>query len=275
MRKWIIAILTLTFVSCATPGKKAEADCACANDSLTEAKITRLPIGTDKFVDLPFEPAHAGIFVGNPDVLKATIAKAGNRVQLVLQPLRAGATNVTAMDSKGEIKYQGQFQVSAIDLNDLANQLIELLKDTKNANVKLLKDKVVIDGELLTVAHASRIAAIIGNDTYAPHVLNLTRLSPQFFTDLAARAQEEIRKHAPTASVRAVNGQLWLEGKVDTTDQANQAAKVASLMLPDALPEDPLVESAGGSELGGKPGAKPSAKVLPPRAMVQNFLTIK
>jgi Flp pilus assembly secretin CpaC len=268
MRKWTIAVLALTCASCATAAKKTEGDCFCASDPLATQNVTRLAMGTDKFVDLAFEPGRGGVFVGNPNVLAATVAKAGNRNQLVLQPLKPGATNVTAMDRTGDIKYQAQFQVSAVDLNDLSSQIHELLKDTPNASVKLLKDKVVIDGELLTIAQCGRIATIVGNASYSPYVLNLTRLSPQFFVELAARTQEEIRKQSPSVSARSVNGQIWLEGNVDTLDQANRAAKVASLMLPEILPADPLDQGAGDDL------EKVPARRLPPRPLVQNFLTI-
>jgi len=177
------------------------------------------------------------------------------------QPLKAGSTNVTVMDAKGEIKFQQQFEVSSVDLVDLSNQLLGLLKDTPGASVKLLKDKVVIDGELSAIASASRIFAITNNPTYSAHVLNLTRLSPQFFTALAASANDEIKKQFPGASVRMMNNQLWLEGKVETKEQSSKAEKIASLLLPEVLPGDPLTES-------------PTAETLTSRPRVQNFLTV-
>jgi pilus assembly protein CpaC len=102
---------------------------------------------------------------------------------------------------------------------------------------------------------------VISDKTYSDVVLNLVTLSPLALQVLAKRMQEDINTFAANVRTRVVNGMIFLEGQVDSADQANRAAKIATLYLPEVRPASQLDKDQ-------------TAQHGQSRNVVQNFLVI-
>jgi hypothetical protein len=80
---------------------------------------------------------------------------------------------------------------------------------------------------------------------------------------LARKIQEDINNFAPNVRTRVVNGIIFLEGSVDSVDQAKRAGNVAALYLPEVRPGNVLER------------VDPSAqRATAPRSLIQNFIVV-
>jgi pilus assembly protein CpaC len=223
-----------------------------------------LTTGEDKTIDLDFTPfadPDKSIVVGNPQVVGRTLITLGDKRQLVLKPLKSGETTVTVRDTEGNLRLVLSVRVTGNNLLRISGELRDLLRDIEGLEIRVVGPKVILEGELLVPTDYGRMVAVIQDRAYADYVMNLATLSPLAMQVLARRIQEDVNTFATNARTRVVNGVIFLEGTVDTIDQANRAAKIASLYLPEIRPGNQLERD-------------PTAQRLPARPLVQNFLII-
>lgn len=223
-----------------------------------------LTTGEDKAVDLDFE-ANAGangIAIGNPQVVATTLVKVGEKRQIVFKPLKAGDTTVTVRDQDGTLRLIFNVTVSGSDLLKRSAELRDLLREVDGIEIRIVGEKILVDGEVLVPADYARVISVLTEKPYSEVVLNLVSLSKVAMALLAKRIQEDIIVFAPNVKTRLVNGIIFLEGTVDSLDQAKRSADVALLYLPEVKPGNPIATK------------DPSAQILPPRSLVKNFIII-
>lgn len=224
-----------------------------------------LSTGEDKVVDLDFdiESGVNGIIVGNPKVALTTLVRVEDKQrQIVFKPLAAGETTVTVRDTQGKIKVIFDVTVTPNNLLRRAGEIRDLLKDVEGIEVKVVGQNVVIDGEILVPQDYARTISVITNKPYADFVLPLMSLSPLALHTLSKKIQEDVLSFAPNIKTRVVNGMVFLEGTVDSIDQARRAETLAQLYLPEAKPGNPIASK------------DPTANVIMGRKMVQNFIVV-
>ncbi|MGK5082899.1 hypothetical protein WDW37_06310 [Bdellovibrionota bacterium FG-1] len=222
-----------------------------------------LTTGEDRAVDLDFEvnAGGNGIAIGNPLIATTTLVKMGDKRQIVFKPLKAGETTVTLRDVDGTLRLIFMVRVTGSNLLRVAGEVRSLLRDIEGLDIRIVGPKVVVEGEVLVPADYGRVYTVISDKTYADYIINLTTLSPLALQVLAKKMQEDINTFAPNVRTRVVNGLIFLEGQVDNRDQADRAAKIATLYLPEVRPA-PLIEK------------DQAAQRAPPRPVVQNFIVI-
>ena len=280
-----LAFLTLSEAVRAEPASEENDDQSAATptparrkvkDKYKRSKLTRdesegvadhrrllLTTGEDKAVDLEFE-ANAGangISVGNPQTVGFTLVKAGDKRQIVFKPLKPGETTVTVRDQDGTIRLIFVVRVTPSNLLHTAGELRDLLKDIEGIEIRIVGQKIVIDGEALVPSDYGRMLTVIQDDSYKAVVLNLVTLSPLALQVLSKRMQEDITTFAPNVKTRVVNGLIFLEGTVENIDQARRAENVSKLYLPELKPGPQLEKD-------------PSVQRLPDRRLVWNFIVI-
>ena len=221
-----------------------------------------LATGEDKAVDVDFDIASAnGITVGNPQLVATTLVKAGEDRQLVFKPLKKGETTVVVRDAEGTIQLIFTVVVADNNLLRRAAEIRDLLKDIEGIDVRIVGQKIVVDGEVLVPADYGRLLNVVTDETYSGVVLNLAGLSNIALQFLAKKIQEDINTFAPNIRTRVVNGVIFLEGQVDTIEYARRAGEVAKLYLPDVKPGNPVVNKDRGATSVQK-------------ALVQNFVVV-
>lgn len=209
----------------------------------------KLATGEDKIVDLDFDAnvSADGITIGNPKVAATTLVRIGDQKQVVFKPLSEGTTTVTVRDTEGFVRLIFEVSVTGGNLLKIASQIRSLLSDIEGIDIRIVGQKIVIDGEVIVPKDYGRLLTVIQDPAYANVVLNLTTLSTIAMQYLSKRIQEDINTFAPNVTSRLVNGKIWLEGTVDNFDQARRASLVAELYLPELRPgsqleKDPSVQ---------------------------------
>lgn len=234
------------------------------SEAAADRRYLRLSTGEDRTVDLDFEPSkeNGNIVIGNPKVVATTLITLGDKRQLVFKPLSPGETNVTVRGETGELKLVFEIQVSGSNMLRLAGEIRTLLRDVEGIEVRIVGAKVIIDGEVLVPQDYARVVTIVNEKIYGENVINMATLSPLALQVLAKKIQDDIQVFAPEVKTRVVNGLIFLEGQVQSSDQAERAKRVATLYLPEVRPAS-AIESA-----------KEGVQRLPARYMVQSFITI-
>ena len=222
-----------------------------------------LTTGEDRAVDLDFDlngGANA-VIVGNPQVVIVQPVKInGVYRQVIFKPLKAGETTSVIRDADGSIRLIFTVVVTGSNLLRRAAEIRDLLRDIEGAEIRIVGQKIIIDGEVLVPADYARVIQVV-NSMEKGLVLNLTLLSPLAIRVLADRIKADINVFAPKVEVRVVNGLIFLEGSVDSIEKARRAFELAKLYLPEAKPANPLT------------AADPNAATIS-RQMVHNFIVV-
>jgi len=144
----------------------------------------------------------------------------------------------------------------------ISGELSRLLPELR---VGVSGSKAVVEGEIHSFEAYARVHPVLYDSQYADRILNRVFVTEKAWQRVAERITAEIRPFAPRIRARAVNRQIWLEGEAASDEDARRAQKVANLMLPEAIPPDPVAAH------------DPRGEVLkvPPRATVQNFVVIR
>lgn len=234
------------------------------SEALADKRHLLLTTGEDKSVDLSFEAngGAGGISIGNPQVLTTTLAKIGEKRQIIFKPLKAGETNVSIRDNDGTIRLIFIVRVTGSNLLRIAGEIRDLLRDVEGIIIRIVGPKVVVEGEVLVPNDYGTLLTVIQDKSYADYVINMATLSPLALQVMAKRMQEDINSFAPNVKTRVVNGMIFLEGTVDSVDQANRAAKVADFYLPELKP---------GSLLEKDPSV---IRHNPPRPPIYSFIVV-
>lgn len=232
-------------------------------ESVADRRRLLLTTGEDKSVDLDFEANGGpnGIAIGNPQVVATTLVKVGDRRSIVFKPLKAGETTVTIRDNDGSLRLIFTVRVTGSNLLRVAGEIRTLLRDIEGLDIRIVGPKVVIEGEVLVPTDYGRLLAVVQDKVYADLIMNLATLSPLSLQVLANRIQADINAFAPNVKTRVVNGLIFLEGTVDSADQAKRAKTVAELYMPELKPGSQLERDS-------------SVLRAPPRGLIQSFIVI-
>lgn len=233
-----------------------------------------LTTGEDRTVDVDFDvnAGAQGISVGNPQVAVTTLVKIGDKRQIVFKPLKAGETTVTVRDLDGTIRLIFLLRVTGSSLLRIAGELRDLLRDIEGIDIRIVGPKVIIEGEVLAPADYGKLLTVIQDKVYSDFVINLVVLSPLALQVLAKKIQDDIQVFAPNVKTRVVNSMIFLEGTVDSIDQARRAENVANLYLPELKPGNPLERDPSVLRVGNRKTVNNFIVVNPPPPKKQEKL---
>lgn len=227
---WIAVLVLAIF------GMNAEAAKPKAKKE-SEAKATKQEVlliaGLQSTYDIPFKPCMTG---GNYDECLritnkglVTVQYAEQKNQLIFTPLKKGETTVVIRDEPGDIRIILNVVISESNLVRRVKELKDLLKDIDGIDIKVVADKIVVDGEVVIVQDLNRLYAVLSDGAYKDIVMNLVQVSPMGLKLFAEKIQQEINNQA--IKVRTLNGMFILEGQVESADQRDLAIKVARDMV--------------------------------------------
>ncbi|MBI3543149.1 MAG: hypothetical protein HY075_07740 [Deltaproteobacteria bacterium] len=165
--------------------------------------------------------------MANKSLLEVQFSK--DKRQLIFTPVKQGETTITVRDEKGEIRLILKTIVSANNLKRRAAELRELLQDIEGINIKIMADKIVVDGEVVVISDLNRLYAVLSDESYKNIVLNLVGVSPVGMQIMAERMQAEINK--PNIKVRVFNGLFLVEGQAESEAEKQSTLNVARSML--------------------------------------------
>lgn len=154
-------------------------------------------------------------------------------------PKRVGVSALNIKDSSGKILKKLALKIRKTDLQQAATEIQSLLSTVDGIQVKILNNKVVIDGEILVPRDMRRIHDVV--QEYKGKATSLVTLSPLAQSKVAKFIEKEIND--PNITVRATNMVFILEGFVSDEGEKNRAAEIAKLYLPDHIVDRAVSES--------------------------------
>jgi len=249
------------------------------SEGVADRRLIHIAKGEDRTVDVEFEADPArGIQVGDTTVCEVSpVRTADGRKQLLIRPKNPGVTNVTLRDADGNIRTIFVIRIAKHNLLRIASELRDLLRDIEGLEIRIVGPRVVLDGELLVPSDYGRLMAVLlakqppdGNkEDYVSNVLNLVSISPLAMQVVAKRIQDEITSFAPNVSLRVVNGTLFVEGHIDSINNATKVLTIANYYLPDPRPLDILSRSDPEGAQRVQDNTKGG-----PKELIKNFMMI-
>ena len=211
-------------------------------------------MGIEQTYALPYLPPGASFRGDFKKIVSVSVNKETNT--LLFKATKEGIANLTIHDGKGKKIYEFHIATHKSDLTKVANEIRALLNDVEGITIKIVNNKVIVDGQVLLPRDLSRIISVIMQ--FPDKAASLVTLSPLAQRRIAAAILTDINN--PEIGVRAVNDKFILEGQADSEDEKNRAEGIAQVYVPD------LVKEAG---------EKDGTIVKLRKSFVLNFIKIK
>ena len=149
--------------------------------------------------------------------------------KLLFKPRRIGTGTLIIKSTKNKILQKMNIDVKKVNLHKIAKEVSDLLITIDGIEIKILNNKVIIDGEVLLAKEMNRIDTVV--DEYKPAVKSLVILSPKAQIQLARLIEKEIGYLTPPNEVRVkvTHNRFILEGEVESQPQRARAELIANL----------------------------------------------
>lgn len=189
----------------------------------------------DKEVSLaPKKPKLGGTF------RKVTnVSYDSNKKVLRFEPKKAGVgTLIVQHPNTGQILYEYRIDVRKTNLFTIAREIKDLLGEIEGIHIRILNNKVIVDGQILLPRDMGRIHSVVKQ--YGDVAATLVTLSPLAQRKIAQLIERDINN--PEVHVRAVNGKFILEGAVDSQALKDQAEIIAKTYAPDVVVDEAVAD---------------------------------
>ena len=188
----------------------------------------------EKVPQLPDKPNYQG------DFRKVTGLSAAQELKTIrFVPHSEGTRTLQILDESGAIVYEYLLNVSKSSLNKVAREIRSLLSDVEGIDVKIINNRVVVDGQVLLPRDLNRIYSVVTQ--YGDSASSLVTLSPLAQKKIAEFIERDINN--PEIHVRAVNEKIMLEGVANDEAEKQRAEIIAKTYIPDIVVE---AAEAGG-----------------------------
>lgn len=195
-------------------------------------KTIGLFIGIEHQEKLPFLPPGAKFKGDYKKVAKLSLDS--DRAILLFQATQEGFATLTVYDKDNNRLYDFSLDVKKSNLTKVVREMRALLADIEGITVKIINNRVVVDGQVLLPRDLSRILSVIAQygETQAS---SLVTLSPVAQRKIAHLIMEHINN--PEVQVRPINDKFILEGTVADAGEKERARQIAQMYVPDMIRE--------------------------------------
>lgn len=172
----------------------------------TSRKI-RIPAGVEE------------IFINNPGVIDAKPSSDGYSV--LVTGIKQGSAELTISRLRqSDIVYRVEVEP---ELKDLAGEVKKMLREVEGVIVQVMKDKIILDGELLTKSGADRVKEV--TDAFQGTVINLTKVDLDLWRRNVKRALE---KEIGVASVEVemIGDRIMIMGSVPSVAELERVKDI-------------------------------------------------
>ncbi len=196
-------------------------------------KMIPLYIGIEHHEKIPYLPTDARFKGDFKKVTSVAINRETNT--LLFQPTREGVATLTIHDGSGRLIYEFRLDVKKSNLTKVANEMKALLNDIEGISIKIVNNRVVVDGQVLLPRDLSRIISVVSQ--YGDQLASsLVTLSPLAQRKIAMAIQNDINN--PEITVRAVNDKFILEGTAESQADKDKYEAIAQMYVPDIVKEE-------------------------------------
>lgn len=195
-------------------------------------KTLSLYIGIEHQEKLPFLPPGAKFKGDYKKVAKLSLDS--DRGILLFQATQEGFATLTVYDRENNRLYDFSLDVKKSNLTKVVREMRALLADIEGITVKIINNRVVVDGQVLLPRDLSRILSVIAQygETQAS---SLVTLSPVAQRKIAQLIVNHINN--PEITVNPINDKFILEGTVGDALEKARALQIAQMYVPDMIKE--------------------------------------
>lgn len=143
--------------------------------------------------------------------------------ELILLGRQQGSTSLILWDTRGVRRDEYYIRVIPESLQRLKQSVESLLSDIEGVKVRVLGDKILVEGEVFLEDEMRRVKNVADKN---PNVINMVTLSAVTQRILASTVEKEIGR--PEISVRPVRDKLILEGVVYSDVEKVRAEAIAT-----------------------------------------------
>lgn len=149
-------------------------------------------------------------------------------------PKREGLCTFTLKEMKTEkIVAEYRVEVRKSKLDAVVREMNSLLSDIEGINIKIINNKVVVDGQILLPRDMNRIYNVVSQ--FADQASSLVTLSPLAQKKIAEFISRDINN--PEIEVRAVNDKFILQGVAPSREDADRYIVIAKTYVPALIVE--------------------------------------
>lgn len=159
-------------------------------------------------------------------VTRASYASEYQKIQFT--PIKAGLATLSIHDRKGNKIFEYRIEVRDTKLTKMVREIRALLSDIEGLSIKIVNDRVVVDGKVVHPEDLNRIVGVINQ--YGSDAASLVEVSPFAQQKIAEIIEREINN--PDVQVRSRNGVYVLTGEVQTETDSKQAELIARTFAP-------------------------------------------
>jgi pilus assembly protein CpaC len=195
-----------------------------------------LTIGIDSDEKLQTMPAVISFKGTFRRLVQASYSKELNSIRFT--PKAEGEATFTIHDGSGKLIADYRLIVQKSKLDAVLKQMQSLLADIEGIQLKIINNKVVVDGQILLPNDMSRIYSVVSQ--FGEQAASLVSLSPLAQKKIAEFIFRSIGN--PEIEVRAVNNKIILEGWAESDDEKARAEVIAKLHVPPLLVDKAVAE---------------------------------
>lgn len=193
-------------------------------------KFINLTLGIEQDEKLPPLPENIEFKGTFRRIVTAAYAKELNIIRFT--PKAEGFATLTIHDKKnGKVVAEFRIDVKKSKLDKVVREMRALLGDIEGINIKIVNDKVVVDGQILLPKDLARIYNVVKQ--FGDQASSLVTLSPLAQKKIAEFIARDINN--PEIEVRAVNDKIILQGWANSEEESKRAEIIAKTYLPDIV----------------------------------------
>lgn len=200
--------------------------------SFRSRKFINLTLGIEQDEKLPPLPANLEFKGDFRRIVTASYAKDLGMLRLI--PKGEGFATLTIHDKRnGKIVAEFRIDVKKSKLDKVVREMRALLGDIEGINIKIVNNRVVVDGQILLPKDLARIYNVV--QQFGEQASSLVTLSPLAQKKIAEFISRDINN--PEIEVRAVNEKIILQGWASNEEESKRAEIIAKTYLPDIVIE--------------------------------------
>jgi pilus assembly protein CpaC len=206
------------------------------NSFIEESSASSQPKRPRKFINLTLGIEHEEKLTKMPDFItfkgdfkKIVTASYSKEINVLrLMPVREGVASLTIHDRTGRAIAEFRLDVKKSKLDAVVREMQTLLGDIEGIQIKVVNNRVLVDGQVLLPRDLNRIYAVVAQ--FSDQADTLVTLSPLAQKKIAEFIARDINN--PEIEVRAVNDKFVLQGWAGSQDEKDRAEIIAKTYVP-------------------------------------------
>ena len=193
-------------------------------------KSLPLFVGIEQTEQLVFLPVGAKFKGDYKKVTKVAIDRSTDTLRFT--PIKPGFATLSIYNEKDIKVYEFRLDVQKTDHAKVAQEIRSLLSDVEGITIKIINNRVVIDGQVLLPRDLNRVLGVVMQygDKLASSLVTLSpiaqrKIAQAIFNDIAL----------PEVTVRAINDKFILEGSVGSQGEKDKCEAIAQMYVPDMV----------------------------------------